>query len=297
MGLAGPKESKKIGKDPRNTFWSNDTSRFGHQYLANLGWTPGQTLGDSNSSYHKSGHITAASSTGVKIQIKDDNLGIGAKKGAQEDECVGLLGLQGLLGRLNGNTEQVERVQEMQDRKKNELIESKFGMRFVRGEVWVADDLTKLRERMLKDKAARENAQKKLEAGDKDNSDEDGGKRKKRKRDDAEEDSAARKRRKEERRLKREAKEARRKEKKEKKEKKKEKKDKKDKKQKAKKSSSDSDSSSDSESEAEKTVTKTSTPAYNALNGRHAIRARFIAAKKSAMMDAASLNEIFMIKA
>ncbi|KAI5850140.1 hypothetical protein BZA05DRAFT_401056 [Tricharina praecox] len=342
MGLAGPKASTKISKDPRNTFWSKDTSRFGHQYLANLGWVPGQNLGDTTSSYHASGHITDASSTGIKIVLKDDTLGIGAKKGAQHDECTGLLGLQGLLGRLNGDDKVVEQVKLEEDRKKNEWIQSKWGMRFVRGEVWVADDLTKLRERMVKEKeekaeALKAKAEKKdgKNSDDKDSGEEASRKKRKRDSDDVEKDKKQSKkskskdgkkkskrrgleedgtetpattdresksrsvsgdeteskeerksRRKEEKRLKKERKEKR-------DARRKEKKDREEKKKKKKKASSDGDSSSESETEA---ASGSVTPA-SAMNGRHALRHRFIAAKRSAMMDATSLNEILMIKA
>lgn len=308
--------NKKIGKDPRNTFWSNDTSRFGHQYLANLGWTPGQNLGDTTSSYYTSGHITEASSTGIKIQIKDDNLGIGAKKGAQHDECTGLLGLQGLLGRLNGNEQQVEQVRKEEERRKNELVVSKWGLRFVRGEVWVADDLTELRERILRDReaaAAAKSMQGKAGAeivkeGEEKKEEEKHSKRKKRKRDlDAARDAKdrgnrsslattsgdetelqARKRRKEKRRIKRELKEARREERSERKEKKVQRK-----KEAKGKAPSDSDGASDFESgSASAATTRSATPTTRATNGRHAIRAKFIAAKRSAVIDAASLNEV-----
>ena len=41
MGLAGTKVKQRFGNDPRNTNWSNDTSRFGHQYLSKMGWKQG----------------------------------------------------------------------------------------------------------------------------------------------------------------------------------------------------------------------------------------------------------------
>lgn len=264
--------------------------------------------------------------------LKDDTLGIGAKKSAQSDECTGLLGLQGLLGRLNGNDKMVEQVKLEEDRKKNEWIESRWGMRFVRGEVWVADDLTKLRERMVKEREGKSEALKAKEEKEKGKGAEEksSSSRKKRKRDtddgekdkkeskksksrdkkkkskqrDPEGDGAAtpatdreskstsasgdeteskeerRRRRNEEKRLKNERKENRGAQKKEKKEKKERKK--------KRKASSDSDSSSESETEP---ASGSVTPA-SAMNGRHALRHRFIAAKRSAMMDAASLNEV-----
>lgn len=269
--------------------------------------------------------------------LKDDNLGIGAKKGAQHDECTGLLGLQGLLGRLNGNTEQVAQVKNEEDRQKNDWIASKWGMKFVRGEIWVADDLTTLRAKVDKAKEDKEAALKAKEEAAvvkvKREEDEDSGQRKKRKRDDGEKQSskkssskdkksskkessgdetattstsksskstsavasedesesqARRRKRSEEKEAKKERKEKRadkRTEKKERKDKRAEKR-----KQKKRKAGEDSDSSSESDVPSGRV-----TPA-SAMNGRHALRARFIAAKRSATMDATSLNEVCFIR-
>lgn len=323
--------STKIGKDPRNTYWSKDTSRFGHTYLANLGWTPGENLGDTTSSYHSSGHITDASSTGVKIVLKDDNLGIGAKKGAQHDECTGLLGLQGLLGRLNGDTKMIEQVKNEEERQKNDWIASKWGMKFVRGEIWVADDLTTLRKKLDEGRAEKAAELKAKEEAEKPAAMEESGKTKKRKRsedkkaskktsssdmksssssgestsastskstsaapsEDESESQARRRKRKEEKEAKKERKEKRA-EKRSEKEQRKGKRAEKRLKQKKRKAGEDvsSDSSSDSESDA---TPSRSVTAASAMNGRHALRARFIAAKRSAMLDQASLNEVYSI--
>lgn len=58
------------------------------------------------------------------------------------------------------------------------------------------------------------------------------------------------------------------------------------------KSSSDSDSSDDEESAAPSGVV---TPSYPALVGRQAVRHRYIAAKRSAVMDAKALNEVCVV--
>ncbi|KAF8464108.1 hypothetical protein BDZ91DRAFT_776852 [Kalaharituber pfeilii] len=144
MGLAGPKKNTKISADPRNTHWASDTSRFGHRLLSQYGWTPGSVLGDTTSAHHA--HLTSASSSGIKVMIKDDNLGIGAKKGSQDHECTGLDVFQGLLGRLNGKSdEEVEREEEARRRGKKEIwVGERYRMRFVLGRVYKSSDIDKL---------------------------------------------------------------------------------------------------------------------------------------------------------
>lgn len=198
-----------------------------------------------------------------------------------------MLGLQGLLGRLNGNGQQVEQVKKEEERRKNELVVSKWGMRFVRGEVWVADDLAKLRANILKDREAKAKVEEEKRSKPK--------KRKRADRDAKDEKQSctppsvtssgdeaglqAGKHRKEKRRIKRELKEARRKERAERRERKAQR-------RKEMKRTASSDSGSESTSVA---TTRSATPA---MNGRHAVRAKYIAAKRSAVVDAASLNEV-----
>lgn len=90
----------KLSHDPNNTAWTRSSSNFGQKLLLSQGWTPGSVLGASNASYTDS----PASLSHVRITVKDDNLGLGARKGAQHDDdrTTGLDGLQLLLGRLNG---------------------------------------------------------------------------------------------------------------------------------------------------------------------------------------------------
>ncbi|KAI5965802.1 PXR1 [Candida pseudojiufengensis] len=128
MGLAGTKVKQNFGLDPRNTNWSNDTSRFGHQYLSKMGWKTGKGLG-----------LTPNSMTShIKIHIKQDNSGLGAKlKKSNEDksldECSGLDAFQRILGRLNGNENKVNKIMDL--KKNDEIINGKWGIRFVKGEV------------------------------------------------------------------------------------------------------------------------------------------------------------------
>ena len=68
------------------------------------GWTPGSLLGNGNTSYGE--HLTAASAGHIRVILKDDNLGLGAKpKSQRQDEPTGLDAFQDLLGRLNGKSE------------------------------------------------------------------------------------------------------------------------------------------------------------------------------------------------
>ncbi|KAK6885483.1 Protein PXR1, partial [Candida tropicalis] len=130
MGLAGTKVKQRFGNDPRNTNWSNDTSRFGHQYLSKMGWKQGSGLG----------LVSHALTSHVKVSIKTDNVGLGAtlhkRKGKdgklEEDGIAGLDAFQRILGRLNGNEDSVNKV--LDDVNKNNIIDGKWGMRFVKGE-------------------------------------------------------------------------------------------------------------------------------------------------------------------
>lgn len=123
MGLAGTKVKQRFGLDPRNTAWSNNTERFGHQYLEKMGWTPGKGLG----------LVNHATTTHVKVSIKMDNAGLGAKlaKKTKKDEfdsgeCAGLDVFQRILGRLNGKEEQVNN--ELERKRIDNFVNGKWGM-------------------------------------------------------------------------------------------------------------------------------------------------------------------------
>ncbi|RPA91328.1 hypothetical protein L873DRAFT_1838708 [Choiromyces venosus 120613-1] len=312
MGLAAPRNRTKIPADPRNTHWATNTTNFGHRLLTAHGWIPGSTLGDTTSSYYASGHISEASSTGVKITLKGNNLGIGCKGGIKDDECTGLDIFQDLLGRLNGKEEEVEeRVQ----KRKMELITGRYGMKFVRGEMYVSSDVDTLIENVRKAKEEKAEIAKETEREER--------RRKKKERKAAKASKVEQEDQAEESPASPPAQELSKMEKKEKKKDKKSesstpaptssssdseskskkrkrtdddskksrrsKKDKKEKKDKKKRSKESS------ETETPPSASDTSTPTV--LTGRHAIRHRYIAAKRSAVMDTKALNEIFMIKA
>ena len=269
MGLAAARTKQRFGLDPRNTAWSNNTSRFGHQYLEKLGWKPGSGLG----------MMSDATTTHIKVSIKDDNLGLGAKlkkKDKQDEfdsgECTGLDVFQRLLGRLNGNEETISK--ELDRQKTENIINGKWGIHFVKGEVlsstWDAETKQLISYAMVK----------KRKADDSDNSEDEHKKSKKSKKD------------------KKEKKEK--KEKKAKKEKK-EKKDKKDKKDKKVKSSKDKSSKKGKDSNGitrdemlKPRATAASVP--DAVTTRLSVRSKWIKQKRAAVMDAKALNEIFMVK-
>ncbi|KAL6706887.1 telomerase inhibitor [Coniothyrium glycines] len=143
MGLAAPKNRSKISNDPQNTTWANNTSRFGHRILASQGWQPGDSLGATDASH--AAHYTAASQSHIRVLLKDDNLGLGAKRGSERAENFGLAGLASILGRLNGNEEEVKKEEARQDEiEKRAFVYRKYGMmNFVSGGYLVGDKITK----------------------------------------------------------------------------------------------------------------------------------------------------------
>ncbi|GIK04144.1 telomerase inhibitor [Aspergillus viridinutans] len=104
MGLAAPRKKTKISHDPNNTSWSRSTDGFGHRILKAQGWTPGSFLGARNATH--SDLFTTASASHIRVVLKDDTLGLGARpKRDLLDEPTGLDAFKGLLGRLNGKSD------------------------------------------------------------------------------------------------------------------------------------------------------------------------------------------------
>lgn len=105
------------------------------------GWEPGQYLGAKDAA-HAEWH-TEASTSHIRVVLKDDNLGLGAKRN-NGDECTGLDAFQHLLGRLNGKSEEVLETEKKarDDLKLNLYVERKIGtIRFVSGGWLVGDQL------------------------------------------------------------------------------------------------------------------------------------------------------------
>ncbi|KKZ60286.1 protein PXR1 [[Emmonsia] crescens] len=144
MGLAGPRKRTKISHDPNNTAWSRSTSGYGHKIMSAHGWTPGSFLGASNAAHAE--HFTSASAGHIRVILKDDNLGLGAKPRA-EDEPTGLDAFQGLLGRLNGKSDaELEKEQKKRDdRRLANFVEKRWKtMQFVSGGLLVHEKIQAL---------------------------------------------------------------------------------------------------------------------------------------------------------
>lgn len=99
------------------------------------GWTPGNRLGARDAAH--ADFLTAASTSHIKVTIKDDNLGLGARAGRDPlGEPTGLDAFKGLLGRLNGKSDS-ELKQEQ--RKRDDVKLARYAamkfpeVRFVRG--------------------------------------------------------------------------------------------------------------------------------------------------------------------
>ncbi|GAB1310800.1 telomerase inhibitor [Madurella fahalii] len=142
MGLAAAKNKRKLGNDPNNTKWSRNTDSFGQKILRAQGWQPGQYLGAKDAP-HAEWH-TEANSTHIRVVLKDDNLGLGAKRN-NGDECTGLDAFQHLLGRLNGKSDETLETERKarEDMKLSLYVERKLGtIRFVKGG-WLVGDQVK----------------------------------------------------------------------------------------------------------------------------------------------------------
>ena len=137
----------KLSHDPNNTKWTNDTESFGHKIMTSQGWQPGDYLGAKDAA-HAEFH-TAANASHIRVSIKDDNLGLGAKigSGVGHGECTGLDAFTNLLGRLNGkDEEELEREQKSrEDLKRAIYTERRWGsVRFVPGGFLIGDKIQHL---------------------------------------------------------------------------------------------------------------------------------------------------------
>ena len=115
--------------------------------LLSQGWTPGTYLGPVNAP-HAHLHSNASSSP-IRIALRDDNLGLGAKRGSGQTagECTGLDAFQGLLGRLNGkgDTELKKEQKCRDDLKRATYTERRWGiLKFVSGGALVGDRIREL---------------------------------------------------------------------------------------------------------------------------------------------------------
>ena len=82
---------EKMAADPQNSFWANDTSKFGRKMLERMGWAEGRGLG-------ADGQGTA---THVEVVRKADNAGIGVATEHSDNWLVHNDNLNDILAMLN----------------------------------------------------------------------------------------------------------------------------------------------------------------------------------------------------
>ena len=73
--------AERIGKDPRNLTWSNDTDRFSYKHLSGMGWSMSKGLGST----------FEGNPNHIAVIKKEDNGGIGMARARKEnnDMAVG----------------------------------------------------------------------------------------------------------------------------------------------------------------------------------------------------------------
>lgn len=139
MGLGGSRKRTKLSHDPNNTNWTQAIDKYGQRVLESQGWVPGASLGAQNKPYTRPRGISH-----IRVALKDDNLGLGARRGAPDVLHPGLDAFQGLLGRLNGKSDAVLAT-EQESRSSLRManyVEQRWGpMRFVSGGLLVGDHI------------------------------------------------------------------------------------------------------------------------------------------------------------
>jgi Pin2-interacting protein X1 len=319
----------KISHDPNNTTWAQSTSGFGHKIMTSQGWTPGSYLGARNANH--SDTFTAASASHIRVTLKDDTLGLGARAPTLGNDNVAAIdAFQGLLGRLNGKSDvQLEQEQRKRDdtrlavyasqkwqavtfisggflvqEKPDDALESKIKKKHGSPNDAIVADQTSSDESKddsadditppIEDEASvskTEKAGKDIEAKDM--------KEKKRRRKEKEDrkvksDKKAKKNKEEKEKKDKKDKTKKKEKKRDDEEKKKEKKDSSKKRRRAEKDVESESSDSSSSYEADNKTVQQNTVSSQAPrpNWRHAIRGRHIQQKRMAIMDERSLGEV-----
>ncbi|XP_038655912.1 PIN2/TERF1-interacting telomerase inhibitor 1 [Scyliorhinus canicula] len=89
--LAEPRRKQKWSVDPRNNTWSNDESRFGQKMLEKMGWSKGKGLGAREQ----------GSTENIKVQVKNNTVGLGAAKNYEDNWIAHQDEFNKLLSELN----------------------------------------------------------------------------------------------------------------------------------------------------------------------------------------------------
>lgn len=151
MGLGGQKRRTKLSQDPNNTAWSKSTTNYGHRILSAQGWKPGDFLGAKGASH--AAHYTAANASHIRVLLREDNLGLGAKVGGSANaETFGLSTLSGIFGRLNGKSDaEVQKQQNsLRDAELRTYQVQKYGfMNFVSGGLLIGDKIEAVPEKKV----------------------------------------------------------------------------------------------------------------------------------------------------
>ena len=134
----------KLSHDPNNTAWSRSATKYGQKILQSHGWTPGNLLGAPDAPYSEL--RSAASVSHIRIRLKDDSLGLGAKHevACNGKETTGLGVFEDLLGRLNGrSTIELEKDRAHRSTlKSSAYVDQRWGkLRFVSGGLLVGAEL------------------------------------------------------------------------------------------------------------------------------------------------------------
>ena len=134
----------KLSHDPNNTAWSRSATKYGQKILQSHGWTPGELLGAPDAPYSEL--RSAASLSHIRIRLKDDSLGLGAKHETACDgkESTGLGIFEDLLGRLNGrSTTELEKDRAHRSTLEGSAyVDQRWGkLRFVSGGLLVGAEL------------------------------------------------------------------------------------------------------------------------------------------------------------
>lgn len=287
--------------------------------MTSQGWTPGSYLGARNANH--SDTFTAASASHIRVTLKDDTLGLGARSPTLGNDNVAAIdAFQGLLGRLNGKSDvQLEQEQRKRDDTRLAVYASQKwqAVTFISGGFLVQekpDDALKSKTKkkhgspnyaIVADQTSSDElgdgsaddvsplvedavSNSKTEKASKDTDEKD--KKEKRRKKKEKSDKKAKKNKEEKK--KKEKKEK--KEKRDKEEKKKAKKDSSKKRRRAEKDVESESSDSSSSDEADNKTIQQNTVSLQAPrpNWRHAIRGRHIQQKRMAIMDERSLGEV-----
>ncbi|XP_069831914.1 PIN2/TERF1-interacting telomerase inhibitor 1 [Dendropsophus ebraccatus] len=91
--LAEPRRKQKWSVDPRNSTWSKDESKFGQKMLEKMGWSKGKGLGaqEQGSTEH------------IKVQVKNNTLGLGASNNHEDNWIAHQDDYNQLLAELNSH--------------------------------------------------------------------------------------------------------------------------------------------------------------------------------------------------